>query len=84
MQCLLEPILLLVDLLPLLIWLWDSFCWSCCLDPDFGIVLSFLVLFCPSLFLEMSKNGRGATLSIVQGAENLSLSLLVGLEIPLN
>lgn len=83
-QCLLKPELLLLDLLPLLTWLWDSFCWSCCLGPDFDIILSFLVLFCPSLSLEMSRNGRGATLSKVQGAEGLSSSLLVGLEIPLN
>ena len=84
MQCLLEPVLLLLDLLPLLTWLWDSFCWSCCLDLDFRIVLSFVALFFPSLSLEMSRNGRGATLSIVGGAASLSPSLLVGLEIPLN
>jgi len=69
-QCLLEPVLLLLDLLPLLTWLWDTCCWNCHLDPEFGIVLSFLVLFCPSLSLEMSRNGRGTTLSIVEeGAE---------------
>lgn len=54
-------------------------------EPDSGIVLSFLLLFCPSSSLEMSRNGRGTTLSIVgRGAERLSPLLLVGLEIPPN
>lgn len=52
-------------------------------EPDSGIVLSFLLLFCPSLSLEMSRNGRRTTLSIVWGAESLSPSLLVGLKFPL-
>lgn len=78
----LEPIVLLLDLL-LLSWFWNSFCWRCCLDPDFGSFVFIYAVLSQFIFENVQKWKEHHFVNSAGDREFVSFTL-IGIEILLN